>query len=89
MERRGCLLPLVEAHVRYLGRARYDDPLRVTTRIGLAGKARVRFDVAIVHAEGGDGVADGYTVHAVLGPDGRPTRPPAWLTDLIEGRRNP
>jgi YbgC/YbaW family acyl-CoA thioester hydrolase len=32
MEQRGVLLPVVEAHVDYLGRARYDDLLRMTSR---------------------------------------------------------
>src|SRR5512138_2705328 len=47
METRGVLLPLVEAHAQYLGRARYDDLLRVTTRAAMSGRARLRFDVSI------------------------------------------
>ena len=84
MERRGVLLPLVEAHVEYLSRARYDDRIRLTTTAALAGRARLRFDVGIVHAEGGQPIARGHTVHAVTGPNGRPIRPPAWLLDALE-----
>jgi len=40
METRGVLLPVVEAHVEYHGRARYDDLLRMTSRGALVGKAR-------------------------------------------------
>lgn len=88
MEHDGVLLPLVEAHVAYLGRARYDDLLEVVTTGRMSGKARVRFDVSITHAGGGD-VVRGYTVHAVTGPEGKPTRPPTWLTEaLASGRRN-
>lgn len=83
MERRGALLPLVTAHVDYLGRARYDDLLEVTTRVSPEGKARVRFDVEIVQAAGGAPVARGYTIHAVTNPDGRPIRPPAWLAERL------
>lgn len=79
MERRGAMLPLVEAHVEYLGRARYDDELAVVTTAGFVGRARVRFDVEITHAASGAGVARGYTVHAITGPDGKVIRPPAWL----------
>ena len=32
MERRGALLPVVESHVEYLGRARYDDLLKMTSK---------------------------------------------------------
>ena len=83
MERRGVLLPLVEAHVEYQGRARYDDLLKVTATAAMAGRARVRFVVRIVQAEGGQAVAGGYTVHAVVSPEGRPIRPPAWLLEAL------
>jgi acyl-CoA thioester hydrolase len=87
MEQRGVLLPLVEAHVKYLGRARYDDALRVSTRAKMTGRARVRFDMRIAHAEDGPQVAEGYTVHAIVSPEGRPIRPPSWFVGAFENRR--
>ena len=87
MERRGVFLPVVEAHVEYRGRARYDDLLNMTSRGSLAGKARLRVDVEIVQAEGSAPVARGYTVHAMTDPAGRPIRPPAWLAQLFDGER--
>jgi len=83
MERRGVFLPVVEAHVEYRGRARYDDLLKMTSRGSLVGKARLRIDVDIVQAEGGAPVARGYTVHAITDTAGKPTRPPPWLTQLF------
>jgi len=83
MEARGVMLPLVEAHVEYLGRARYDDELSMSVSAGLCGRARVRFDVEIVHAATAAGVARGYTVHAVTNGDGRPVRPPSWFTQAL------
>ncbi len=85
MEQRGVMLPLVEAHVQYLGRATYDDRLRVETLVGRCGKARLRFDVSITQALDNRPVAAGHTVHAVTDPDGKPVRPPAWLGEAIEG----
>ena len=79
MEANGVLLPLVEAHVEYLGRAQYDDELQMTVAARMSGKARARFDVEIVQAADESPVARGYTVHAVTGPSGRPIRPPAWF----------
>jgi acyl-CoA thioester hydrolase len=84
MEARCVYLPLVEAHVEFLGRARYDDELQVTTTAAMAGKARLRFDVHIRHAHGDGDVARGYTVHAITGEGGRPIRPPRWLLDALE-----
>ena len=85
MERRGVMLPLVEAHVEYLGRARYDDLLKVATTAAMLGKARLRFNLRITHADSGRAVADGYTVHAITSPDGKPIRPPQWLLDALRG----
>jgi acyl-CoA thioester hydrolase len=84
MEQRGVMLPLVEAHVEYQGRARYDDLLAVTTTAAMAGKARVRFDLRIVHADSGQPVAGGYTVHAIVSPQGKPTRPPEWFLEALD-----
>lgn len=83
MEQKGALLPLVEAHVNYHGRARYDDELKLTVTAEMAGKARLRFDVSIVQAAGGSPVASGYTVHAVVDPAGKPIRPPEWLVAAL------
>ena len=82
MEQRGAMLPLVEAHVEFLGRAQYDDLLRITARVALKGRARLRFDVAIDHADG-RAVAKGYTMHAVTDVSGKAIRPPAWLVETI------
>jgi len=88
IEEQGVCLPLVEAHVEYQGRARYDDLLEVTASASMSGKARVRCDVTIRNAETGSAVARGYTVHAFTNLEGKPIRPPAWLTEAIvpEGR---
>lgn len=83
MERRGAFLPVIESHVEYLGRARYDDLLRMTSKGSLVGKVRVRVDVEIVQDGGGAAVARGYTIHAVTDPSGKPIRPPPWLTEVF------
>ncbi len=85
MEPRGVMLPLVESHVEYLGRAVYDDELELTTRAEMAGKARIRFEIDIVNITTGDPLVHGYTIHAIVSPDGRPIRPPAWFTDAVNG----
>ena len=44
LEEKGVFLPVVEAHVEYLGGARYDDLLEVSSIVGFQGRARLRFD---------------------------------------------
>jgi acyl-CoA thioester hydrolase len=87
MEARGLFLPLVEAHVEYLGRARYDDLLQLTTSMRLAGRARARLDVVIVNGATGKPVARGYTVHAFTDRAGKPIRPPEWFLETVEKAR--
>jgi len=79
MEARGVLLPLVEAHLQYLGRARYDDLLCLRTEVQFSGKARLRFDITITQANDGKVIVEGYTVHAITDAAGKPMRPPEWL----------
>lgn len=82
-EQRGALLPLVEAGLKFQGRARYDDRLQIATRVTLAGRASLRFEHTITQAATGAAVASGFTLHAITDPAGRPIRPPAWLTALF------
>jgi acyl-CoA thioester hydrolase len=84
METEGVMLPLSEAHVEYLGRASYDDTLKVTSTASMPSRARVRVDVEIEHVESGRPVCRGYTIHAVTDSQGRPIRPPAWLVHLFK-----
>ena len=83
-ELRGIRLPLIEAHVYFTGRAKYDDLLEMTTSIHREGRARIRFENRIVQAGGSGVVAHGYTVHAMLGEDGRPVRAPEWVIELLD-----
>ncbi len=89
MERRGVLLPVIEAHVHYTGKARYDDLLQIATSAHLSGKARLRFDICITRVDGEQEIARGYTIHAFVDPSGRPIRPPAWFVEVLtHGGRN-
>ncbi len=84
MESLGVMLPVREAHVEYLGRAQYDDLLRLTARMSKASRTQVRVDVEIQQADSGEPVCRGWTVHVVTNRQGRPIRPPAWFAKLFE-----
>ena len=78
----------IEAHVRYLQPARFDDRLRIHARCGDLRGARFRFDYAIERLKRGRGaaelVADGWTRHAIVDRSTfRPARLPRWLIDAI------
>ncbi len=83
METRGLFLPLVETHIEFVGRARYDDELRITCKLAMSSRARVRFDYEIAHTKNSAAVARGYTIHAFLDASGKPVRPPAWFMEFM------
>jgi acyl-CoA thioester hydrolase len=82
-EAEGVSLPLIESHVEYQGKARYDDLLKITVDASMAGRVRMRFEVTIEQAETGEPVCRGYTIHAVTNNAGKPIRPPEWLLKLF------
>ena len=83
LEARAVFLPLIEAHIEYLGRAQYDDLLELTTTSTFEGRARLRCDVVVVQAATRKPVVRGYTVHAFTGANGKPIRPPEWVLEAI------
>jgi acyl-CoA thioester hydrolase len=83
LETRGVFLPVVEAHLEYLGRARYDDLLQLTITSTFQGRARLRCEVQIVHAPTAKPVVRGYTIHAFTDAAGKPVRPPAWVLEAM------
>ncbi len=84
-EEAGILLPVREVWVRFEGRAEYDDQLKLETSVSMPSKARIRFDCRIQHADSGQAVCHGHTIHAIVNEAGRPMRPPGWLAELVAG----
>ncbi len=89
-EERGLILPVAEAHVKYLESAHYDDELEIMTRTSELGRVRVSFEYEIWRRSDSDRprdlIATGFTAHACLARDGlKPTRIPADYATLLRG----
>lgn len=86
LEERGLRLPVVEAGLRFLRPARYDELLAIETVVAALGRARVRFAYRIRHADRPQAplLVEGFTEHAFLARDGRPGRVPDDVRALIE-----
>jgi acyl-CoA thioester hydrolase len=67
-----CHIVVAEAHCRYLHPARYDEKLRVRTRIAEAKNRTIRFGYEIFRDHDGYLLATGETVHVICGSNGRP-----------------
>jgi acyl-CoA thioester hydrolase len=87
-EARGVMAPIVEANLKFKGRAGYDDLLEIETVCLREGRARLRFESKISLAESGRAVAEGFTIHALVDPAGKPLRIPDWIMNLINGEEN-
>lgn len=84
MEERGFLLPVIEAHCKYTGQARYDDVLELTTWVDRVRPARIDFRHLVRRKSDGAQVAEGHIVLACLGKDMRPRRLPPEITEAVE-----
>ncbi|MDP0500445.1 MAG: thioesterase family protein [Verrucomicrobiota bacterium JB022] len=82
-EARGIFLPLIEAHVKFRGRAQYDDLLEMHVTVVPERSARLRFSNHVCHAESRQPVCEGYTIHALINPEGRPVRIPEWIREVL------
>ena len=82
MEKSGVFLVVTEASCKYRAAARYDQELRVVTKIDEVGKARIRFSY---HVLGPDGtlMAEGHTELASVDKAKSPVRMPAEVSELL------
>lgn len=87
LEELGFFLPVVEAYAKFLGRAKYDDLLKVQTSMFMHGKSLVKMQVEISNAETGKPVVSGYTIHAFTNREGRPIKPPQIFYEKFKLRR--
>ena len=83
-----CHIVVVEANCRYLHPARYDEQLRVRTRVAEAKTRTVRFSYEIFRDHDSHLLATGETVHVICGSNGRPKLLPekyrsAFATNLV------
>lgn len=67
-EQDACFLPVVEASCRYKAPARYDDSLRLETRILNLRSSVIRFGYRLLRetVDGATLLAEGETVHVVV-----------------------
>ena len=83
IEAKGILLPVSEAHCKYIAPAHYDEVLVIETALDTEVRAGVKFDYRILGQADQRLLAEGCTTHACLNPAGKVVRPPAFLRALI------
>jgi len=67
-----CHIVVADAHCRYLQSARYDEVLRVRTRIKESRNRMVKFSYQLLRDADETLLATGETMHVICGSNGRP-----------------
>jgi len=84
MEAEGIMLPVISLHINYKNSARYDDVLKVKTRLKKMPTASIEFDYELTN-EKGELLANGNTILAFIDAKrNRPTRCPKYLLDKLQ-----
>lgn len=89
LERRGIMLAVSEATLRFHASARYDDVVRIETRLLDVRSRMVSFGYELTRVDGSTGSAGSRLAAATtslvsLSPDGRPTAMPADFKRLLD-----
>lgn len=84
MERRGALLAVADASLRYHGSARYDDLIRVETTLAEVKSRAITFEYLIRHVQSGARLVTARTMLVSLDQNARPAPIPADVRELLE-----
>jgi acyl-CoA thioester hydrolase len=76
LERRGVSLAVSEATLRYHGAARYDDRIRIETRLAQVRSRAIGFDYRIMNADTGERLVSAGVMLVSLDSSGRPSALP-------------
>ena len=83
IEQGGFGLPVVTAHCDYKRPAKYDEVLVIDVHVAELRRASMRFEYAVRREADGVVLATGHTVHACIGPSGKPTGLPESVVKLL------
>jgi acyl-CoA thioester hydrolase len=83
VEKAGFALPVASAHCDYKRPAKYDDVIVIDVHVAELRRASLRFEYVITREADGVVLATGHTVHACLGPNGKPTGLPEAVVKLL------
>lgn len=84
VEKRGVLLPVREVQCRYRSPCHYDELVRIHAGVSEIGRASIRFLYEIWNQGKDRLLADGMTQHALVNPEGKPMRMPAWFEQILQ-----
>jgi len=88
VEKSGILLPVVEAFLKFKTPAKYDDLINIVSTIREIPGVKLKIFYKIYDEDFKNILVDGYTIHAFINSDGKPTRIPLWIKEVLEKENN-
>ncbi|AWT59680.1 MAG: acyl-CoA thioester hydrolase [Rhodospirillaceae bacterium] len=79
LENAGYRLPVLEANLKYLKPAYFDDIIKIETLIKNRPSARIKIEYHLFRKD--ELICSGYTGHAFITDKGRATRPPLTFVE--------
>ncbi len=79
-----CHIVVADAHCRYHHSARYDEVLRIRTRIAEARNRIIKFSYEVIRDADGRVLANGETTHVICGSNGRPKMLPEKYRSVFD-----
>lgn len=83
IERGGITLAVADASLRFHAPARYDDLIRVETRLPELRSRTITFDYLVANADSGERLVTARTVLISLDAAGRPRALPGEVRDIL------
>ncbi len=87
LEKKGIYFPVVESGCKYISSATYDGMINVKGYFESPKGVRVRLNYIV--EQSGKKIAEGYTLHASLDRDGKPSRIPKELLSVFDSEAIP
>lgn len=78
-----CHIVVADAHCRYHHPARYDEVLRIRTRIVESKNRLVKFSYELFRDSDGTLLANGHSIHIICGSNGRPKMLPEKYRKIL------
>ena len=85
LEKQDYLLPVLEAYVRYLNPAYYDDLLIIDSVVKEMPTLKIHIDYKIVKKDSGEIVAEGFTKHVFMKKETKKViKPPEFFINVLK-----
>ena len=85
LEKKGYLLPVLEAHVKYLKPAYYDDILIINSIVSEIPSLKIHIDYKIINKDTEEVIAEGFTIHVFMKKETKNIiRPPEFFINALK-----